>query len=438
MKTVMKTRKKRLRKEDGTVFLAALIAMVILIGLVMGLLAMSAFQGKAVEAGYQLQRTLYIAEAGVDAAAFELLQEQDGILEEDFGGGYYTVNTYNLLETNGIDDDGDGEVDEEFETDAEGNLIMRIVSVGHLEQNQQAIEVDVKVLFTNTFGYAAIARGGIEMTGNCLINSYKSSLVDYPEEQLLGNGDIGTVDIGLGIIDVGGSSLLNGDAFVGVGGSPQSDIVITGSGGISGNKAALPEEIALPSVVVPNFQYDEVGDMILQSGEERTLVPGNYYVPNFGLKSGSVLNVGVGYEGEINIVVEYFDAYSAAINIPGNVHVNIYVTDALLVTSNVVINDPNGTDVRSTPQNLTIYGAPTLAEATFTGSSRTFAAIYMPDTDLTIIGNTELMGAVVASTLFEGQGDARLYLDEDLILDMVDMRRVLGARSVSWREVAAP
>ena len=434
----MTTRKKRLRKEDGAVFLAALICVVILMGLVMGLLAMSLAQAKVAEAGYQLQRTLYIAEAGVDAAVFELVQEQDGILEEDFGGGYYSVNTYNLLQTNGIDDDGDGEVDEEFETDADGNLIMCVVSVGYLNQNQQAIDQDIKVFFTDTFAYAAIARGGIEMTGNCLTNSYKSSLVDYPEEQLLGNGDIGTLDIGLGIIDVGGSSLLSGDAYVGVGGDPQSDIVITGSGGINGNTAALPEEIELPSVVVPDFQYDEVGDMILQSGEERTLAPGNYYVPKFGLTADSVLNLGVGYEGEINIVVEEFDAYSAAINIPGNVNVNIYVTDAFLVTANVVINDPNGTDVRSTPSNLNILGTPTLAEATFTGSSRTFAAIYMPDTDLTIIGNTELMGAVVASTLFEGQGNARLYLDEDLILDMVDMRRVLGARSVSWREVAVP
>ena len=432
----MKTRKKRLRKKDGAVLLAALICVVILMGLVMGLLAMSLAQAKVAEAGYQLQRTLYIAEAGVDAAAFELLQEQDGILEEDFGGGYHTVNTYNLLETNGIDDDGDGEVDEEFETDAEGNLIMRIVSVGHLNQNQQAIEVDVKVFFTDTFGYAALARGSIDMAGNCTTGSYNSSLVDYPQQQLLGNGDIGTVDIGLGIIDVGGQAIVNGDAYVGVGGNPDSDIVVGGSASITGNTAAMPEEIALPSVVVPDFQYDEVGDIILESGE-KTLAPGNYYVPTLSSKSDSVLNLGVGYEGEINIVVEDLTV-KGYVNIPGNVYVNIYVTNSFLITGPAVVNDPNATDIRSTPSNLTFLGTPTLAEATFTAGALTFAAIYMPDTDVKIAGNTEIMGALVASTLYQGVGNAYLYLDEDLVLDMVDMHRVLGTRSVSWREVTAP
>lgn len=436
---MMKSRGRRFRKKDGAVLLAALICVVILIGLVMGLLAMSLGQAKVAEAGYQLQRTLYIAEAGVDAAVFELVQEQDGILEDEpFGGGYYNVNTYNLLETNGIDDDGNGEVDEESETDADGNLIMCVVSVGHLNQNQQAIDQDIKVFFTSAFGYAALARGSIDFTGNCTTDSYKSSLVDYPQEQLRGNGSIGTLATGAGVIDLWGNTTVEGDVNVGVGGNPASDIVTGGSASVSGDEGAMPEEIELPSVVVPDFQYDEVGNIIVTNGQEETLAPGNYYAPKLDLKANSILNLGVGYEGEINIVVEDFSVQSAEINIPGNVHVNIYVSDSLETTAGARINDPNGTDIPSTPSNLTILGTPTLAEATFTGDSRIFAAIYAPDTDVIITGNQEIMGVVVASTLYVGQGDARLYLDEDLVLDMVDVRRVLGAHSVSWREVAAP
>jgi len=434
---MMKSRKRRLRKEDGAVFLAALICIVILMALAMGLIVVSLSRGNVSEAGYQLERTLYIAEAGADAAMFELLLEEDGIMEEDFGSGHYTVNTYNLLENNGIDDNGDGEVDEPSETDADDNLIMRIVSVGHLNQYQQALEVDVKVFFIETFDYIAIARGNINITGNCMTNSYKSSLVDYPQQQLLGDGHIGTTSIGPGVIDVGGNALVNGDAYVGMGGDPVSDIVIGGSGDITGKKAAMPEEMALPSVVVPDFEYDETGNIILNN-KEKTLAPGNYYVPKLQLKANSVLNLGVGYEGEINIVVEDFSVQSAEINIPGNVQVNIYVTKSLSTTAGTVINDPNATDVRSTPSNLTILGTPTLAKATFTGTSRIYAAIYLPDTDITITGNQEIMGAVVGSSLYVGQGDARLYLDEDLVLDMVDRRRPIGVRSVSWREIASP
>ena len=434
---MMRSRKRGLRKEDGQVFLAAIICLVVLMGVTIGIMSQAFRHGRVSEASYQLQRTLYIAEAGADAAAFELLQEQDGILVEDFGGGDYTVTAYNLLETNGIDDDGDGEVDEASETDADGNMIMRITSVGQLNENLQALEVDVRIFITETFEYVVMARGDINMTGNCMTNSYNSTQVDYPQQQLLGNGDVGTIGIGPGVIDLAGSAFVNGDAYVGVGGNPGSDIVIGGSASLTGDEGALQSEIELPSVVVPDFEYDEVGNIILNKKEE-TLAPGNYYAPKLRLSAGAVLNLGVGYEGEINIVVDDFYVKSAEINIPGNVHVNIYVTNSLEATAGAVINDPNGTDIRSTPSNLTILGTPTLAEAKFTGSSRTFAAIYLPDTDVTITGNTEIMGAVVASSLYVGQGDARLYLDEDLVFDMVDTRRVVGARCVSWREIAAP
>jgi len=433
----MTTRKRRLRKEDGAVFLAALICVVILMGLVMGLLAMSASQAKVAEAGYQLQRTLYIAEAGVDAAAFELLQEQDGILEEEFGGGYHIVNSHNLLETNDIDDDGDGEVDEEFETDADGNLIMRIVSVGHLNQYQQAIEVDIKVFIGGGWDYIVMVKHQINLTGNCQTNSYNSSLVDYPQEQLLGNGNISSNSTGFGVIDVSGSASVNGDARCGFAGNPEWDIEVSGSGAITGDKGALQSEIEIPSVEVPDFQYDEVGDIILTGSQQRTLAPGNYYAPIFQLSSQSVLNLGVGYEGEINIVAEEV-TLKGYVNIPGNVNVNIYVTDSFYVIGPTEINDPNATDIRSTPSNLTIYGTPTLAEAIFKGNSRTFATIYAPDTDITIIGNAELVGAIVCSNIFVGQGNARFYRDEAITLDIVDADYPIGVRSVSWREIAAP
>ena len=436
---MMKISKRRLGREDGQVFLAAIICLVVLMGVTIGIMFQALHHGRVSEASYQLDRTLYIAEAGVDAAAFELLQGEDGNLgQQDFAGGEYIVNAYNLLETNDIDDDGDGEVDEASETDADGNMIMRITSVGQLNENLQALEVDVKVFITDTFDYAALARGSIDLTGNCTTNSYKSSLVDYPEGQFLGNGDVGTIAIGLGVINLWGDTTVTGDVNVGVDGNPESDIVTGGSASITGNEAAMPTEIELPSVVVPDFEYDEVGNIILTKGKEETLAPGNYYVPKLMLKANSILNLGVGYEGEINIVVEDFSVQSAEIKIPGNVNVNIYVSDSLETTAGTLINDPNGTDIRSTPQNLTIYGTPTLAEAKFTGTSRIFAAIYLPDTDVRITGNQEIMGALVASTLYMGQGDARLYLDEDLVLDMVDRRRVVGARSVSWREIAAP
>ena len=444
---MMKISKRRLRREDGQVLLAAIICLVVLMGVTIGIMSQALRHGSVSEASYQLQRILYIAEAGVDAAAFELLQGGDGILgEQHFGGGYYTVTTYNLLETNYEDDDGDGDVDEAFETDAEGNMIMRITSVGQLNRDEealevdvdkQALEVDVKVFITETFDYVVMARGDINMTGNCMTNSYNSTQVDYPQQQLLGNGDVGTIGIGPGIIDVTGSAFVNGDAYVGVDGNPEADITVTGSASITGDEGVLQSEIELSSVVVPDFEYDEVGNIILKK-KEKTLAPGNYYAPKLRLGSDAVLNLGVGYEGEINIVVDDFYIKSAEINIPGNVYVNIYVTNSLEVTAGAVINDPNGTDIRSTPSNLTILGTPTLAEAKFTAGSRTFAAIYLPDTDVTITGNTEIMGAIVASTLYVGQGDARIYLDEDLVMDMVDTRRVVGARCVSWREIASP
>jgi len=437
---MIRTWKRRLQKEYGAALVAALISLVILMGLVMGLMAMSISQAKVSEAGYQLDRTLYIAEAGVDAAAFNLLVAQDGILEEDFGGGYYIVNSYNLLENNGLDDDGDGEIDEASETDAEGNLIFRVVSVGHLNEYEQAIEVDVKVFLGAGWDYAALVRHEINMGGNCQTNSYNSSQVDYPEEQLLGNGDVGTISTGLGIVDVSGSATINGDARCGFGGNPPSDINVTGSADITGEEEALDTEIEIPSVEVPDLDYDEVGNIILTGHQARTLEPGNYYVPALDLSASSELNLGVGYEGEINILVDDFTVRgSAQINIPGNIYVSMYVTNSLWITANATeINDPNATDIHSTPSNLTIYGTPTLSQATFTGNSNIFAIIYAPDTDITIIGNTRLMGAIVSSSLYVGRGNARFYLDESIVLDMIDVSHPVGLRGVSWREIAVP
>jgi len=209
-----------------------------------------------------------------------------------------------------------------------------------------------------------------------------------------------------GPVNVGGNSVVRGDALAGKG-QPLPDIdgtaIITGDVGNRLTPLSLPpvdasaaaannDNDTAPPVWQGQSWRDPIGhngDFSLNAGEVYNLPPGTYYLRNVTLNGGSTLNV--------------------------SGLTKIYITGTLRREGGCFVN--NNTQLA---KNLQINVTGDIVDVT--SDNPFYGVIYAPQSRVTVNGNADLFGAIVGQTLkINGSGGA--HYDESLNLDYVEVPR---------------
>jgi Flp pilus assembly protein TadG/cytoskeletal protein CcmA (bactofilin family) len=243
-----------------------------------------------------------------------------------------------------------------------------------------------------------------DIGGNMTTDSYDSDDGSYLASTASDRGSVCSD----GTVTVHGDAEINGDARAGVTG----EVVVNGNPVITGNIGNRVKPLDLPSVDASPYvtnndnsslpevlrlndqgngnhwvnPVDNQGDFKLNAGDVYNMPSGTYYFRDMLLNGGAILNI-VG-------------------------DVTIYVTRDLTFNGGSYVNTTS-----SKAENLTINMTGGVANITF--GSPFHGVLYAPDTNVTISGDADVYGAVVANDL-RITGNAMGHYDESLQMEMAD------------------
>ncbi len=244
-----------------------------------------------------------------------------------------------------------------------------------------------------------------DIGGNMQTDSYDSDDGSYDAATASARGSVCSD----GNVVVHGDAEINGDARAGETGTVDinGNPIITGNIGNRVKPLDLPpvdaspyadpnnDNGSLPEVLRLNEQgngnhwvspVDNQGDFRLNAGDVYNIPTGTYYFRDMILNGGAILNI-VG-------------------------DVTIYVTRDLTFNGGSYVNTTT-----SKAENLTIMMTGGVANITF--GSPFHGVLYAPSTDVTISGDADVYGAVVALDL-KITGNATGHYDESLQMEMAD------------------
>lgn len=341
-------------------------------------------------------RAFYLAEAGIDQAL------QSFIGNGNYAGAQYTA----LAPTGGF---------EILVTQPGAANQRRIEAVGHVPSNnpngvgyqQRRLEVYVQLSDT-LFPYGLFADNQVRVKGNARTDSYNSNLGPYNPLSPNANGDIGTNATSAGSIELEGDAQVNGNAFVGVGGDPNSVISETGDATVTGTKTSLDQAVALTPPEVPSGVSNR-GDLILGGSTVLVLPGGTYWYNKIKLEGSAQLQ----FTGPATVYL------SGDLEVKGNSTVSGVLQQPTQLSFAMVGSGSGGVN-----------------ELELTGNGRIYATINAPSSEFEFGGNSQLFGALIAR---EGRfkGNSQLHYDEALgqtYSGGVPTRTWV----IAWKEMANP
>lgn len=341
-------------------------------------------------------RAFYLAEAGIDRA----LQSFIG------NAGYAGIGYAALAPIGGF---------EIQVAQPGGPNFRRVEAVGHVPDSnnagagyqQRRLEATVQLSDT-LFPYGLFAQDRVTIQGDAMTDSYNSTVGPYNPDSPNSKGDIGTNATGAGSVQLQGEARVNGNAFVGAGGSPSTVISQTGDAAVTGTKTSLDEPITLTAPTVPPGVPNS-GDLNLGGSTVLVLPGGTYWYNKIALDGSAQLQ----FQGPATVYL------SGDLTVKGNAAVSGLFQDPAQLSFAMVS-----------------AGSGDVNELELTGHSRIFATIDAPLSTFQFGGNAELFGALIAR---EGtfKGNSRLHYDEALGQGYAGG---VPTKSwvVSWREIHNP
>ena len=417
----MARRLPRARNERGATAMVALFLALVLAGLAVGLVFESGAARAAVSRQETSLKALEVAEAGICRAEVEIRAELDGgtdgigTVSGTYGNGAYEVTTSN-----------DPVSPDRYVCTAKGThgMSARRIEVG-LRRRQRSYFVEG--LFSKT---DLVMNGTVQTDGyDSRLGSYASQAtnVDARGPYALPRGDIGSN----GGIDLNGSSpTIRGDAIPGLGDVVTMDAIPAPT--VYGD--TIPREIEIPLDDVPlatfqaaattnnNGSWGVSGGSVLwnasrcsmrvSTGTTLTLTGGTYFFSDFTLRAGAVLNV----TGPSKIYVTGdFDCSAGTMANPTGVSGNL--------------------QIYAHPYPLPTTYDPPRTEVKFAGHPQCAAAIYAPAIEVTISGNSDFFGAIVADRITM-QGNP--FFHYDLALGQIEIKGGATFERLYWRELSPP
>lgn len=322
-------------------------------------------------------QALYLAEGGIHSALSELNRSLPVTGNGTLGPGEYAVQVI----TAGV---------------LPGQR--RIEATGHVptQAAPRAVrQVAVLVVRPSPFQWGAFGRDSLDVGGSGVTDSFDSALGPYGGTNVGADGDVGSN----GLIHLGGSAIVNGDATTGlgtidVGGGRTPEEAITGDITMNAPPVTL-DPIVLPTTNdngnLPSSVYDSATGAFTLPGSmgTYTLPAGTYVFSSLDLSGGSILNI----DGKVTI----------------------YLTGPFDGGGGGGINN-----VTQDPTQFTLYstydGAATAGEAVgLSGNSTFYGAIYAPNGQVKLGGGSQVFGSIVAASVdVSGQGDTRFHFDQAL------------------------
>jgi hypothetical protein len=390
----------------------------VLAGLSVGLVNESGAARAAVTRQETSCRALEIAEAGVCRAECEIRPNTDtgtdgiGVVKGSYASGTY--------ETTVVADP----------ISRDRCIVRAKGSHGH---SVRRIEVGLRRRSRSYFVEGLFTKDNLQLQGAIRTDGYDSRLgpyalqavnVDAAGTYALARGDIGSNE---GIDINGTSAYIRGNAIPG----PGYETVLSSTEVILGDTLPREEEVPLEPVPLSTFEaavatnnngnWAVTGGSILYSstrysmrvnaGATLTLLGGTYFFSDFALRAGAVLVIA----GPCKVYTTgSFDLSGGTLSNPGT---------------------PGDFQVYSAPYALPTGYPPIKNEIKLAGSPTCAAAIYAPDTDMTIAGGSDFFGAIVARQVTV-QGNP--YFHYDIALEGIRVDKAGTLERLYWRELSPP
>lgn len=350
------------------------------------------------------QRAFYLAEAGVDRAAINLRTPSDA--GDDLTTQALPTGSYQLDEPESL-----------------GSDRWRVVSHGTSGSEQRDLEAVFRLTPQSAFQFGLFGDMSLNVSGSATTDSYQSSAGPYQASSAGHSGDVGTNATAPGGVTVGGSIFIDGQIAVGPDVAvPESVVIGYDPAFVTGVPKVVSQanQFPMPPVVVDEAPFTAVlgdGDGDCQD----YTVAGN--TTTTLSSTGGLLGQGVYCYR--NLVVQ------GNADLTANGSVKVVIVGSLRAQGNSEVG------VEEDPTKMLVLissNAPvTLEEGTITGSTEFYGALYGPSATITITGNADVFGSIIAKTI-NVTGSAAIHYDEALASD-TDFSNQYQASLVSWQEL---
>jgi hypothetical protein len=196
---------------------------------------------------------------------------------------------------------------------------------------------------------------------------------------------------------------LYGDAYVGPGGDPATGIVTWGAT-ITGQRAALTEAVAIPSISKPGEMPGSSGDLQLW-GSNKVTITANKHYNNAQLSSSAMIIIG----GNVTILLDgdLSMSNSSQIRVLPGYTARLYVKGTIGVWGSSVINETAGC-----PSAMRIYLLGNKESMQMSSTAKVYAVFQGPASTVSIWNSAEFFGKMKTRSL-EGGGKIHVDLDCD-------------------------
>jgi hypothetical protein len=336
----------------------------------------------------------HLADAGVDQAAINLRTDT---LSDDILTRTLPMGTSSILAVVPL-----------------GSQLDQVTVRGISVSEQRDVEAVVQLTRQSVFQFALFGAAHVNIGGDTITDSYSSSLGSYGSQVPGKNGDVGTNATGTwgkGITVTGTSLVVNGQVVVGpdvtdfttvVTGNVNDDFITGGPPKYVSQPTTFPMvealtvppvgcETALPPLIekTRTFQtavgaYCPPGDLVVNGGEQLTA------------------------DGPVKIYL------SSQLQVSGNTTVGVVGNPAAMAF------------LLSSSGGATFQGS-------LTGTTSFYGVVYGPRASISISGNAEVFGSIIAEDV-DLSGDAVIHYDERLT-EFTDISNMYATRIISWREL---
>lgn len=343
-------------------------------------------------------RSLYVTEAAVAEAVYDLSQGGTGDVGSEQAPLAFGPGSAFFVEATDL-----------------GNDCTSLVATGRDARTVSRVEVVVQRVPSTAFPWAAFGDETLEMDSNARVDSYDSTLGSYAGQQVNGSGTSAYAnsdgDVGSnGNLDLSSNATVWGDARPGPGGTTTTNGSNTY---ISGSTLPLATTTALEPLVIPVLPSS--GNLVVMG--TTTIPAGDVRYSNLTLASNSTTTV----IGPARIVVGNMELQSGSKLLVDAAAgpVELYVEHDFVMSSNTLItsmsNSPLDFSLLLKSDNIIDPNLEVdLDEIDFNSNAMLFGTIRAPNASIEINSNFELFGGITARRL-RLDSNARIHYDEALL-----------------------
>ncbi|GAF70543.1 unnamed protein product, partial [marine sediment metagenome] len=275
-----------------------------------------------------------------------------------------------------------------------------VVSIGKSAHAQKQVSSTLRL--KGLFEYGLLAKQIVVVEENTLLYGYDSDTGSTDTELTIGTISTAPDSVVLG----GGSSIIDGDVFVGAGGDTETVIQNSGTV-INGQTYALKKEIPFPVITPPSLPdmgtMDITGTTVIGPADN-----GKY--AGIVLLSTGMLEI-TGGDVVLHVTGDIVMNGGSQIQVDAGSSLTLYVDGDLAgdVLNNVEINNYTGI---AGGFKLCLMGT-SEPYIEFVNNSDLFMAIYAPNTDVIFKNNTNFRGSIVAESIYM-KNNSLFYYDKAL------------------------